>query len=155
MVGAFEQAWALLKADFSDLGDGEGLGRSHAAAYMDMADMERPNKLGQGGRATRDEIERAAIDAMTTELTAADINRLYYGDKFDPYIHETPFLSYRGRSVDQPKVPGLPAGPKKLGVAPGMGLSRGGDPERFTDFQFHPDTGRPLRFGPLGGGRQQ
>ena len=154
MGRAFEQAWAFLKADFSDLSGGEGLGRSYAAAYMDMADMERPNELGQGGRATRDEIERAAIDAMTTELTAADINRLYYGDKFDPYIHETPFLSYRGRSADQPKVPGLPAGPKKLGVAPGMDVSRGGDPERFTDFQFH-DVGRPKRFGPLGTGEQQ
>jgi len=150
---AFEQAWAFLKADFSDLSGGEGLGRSHAAAYMDMA-RNAPDEPGPDGRATRDEIERAAIDAMTTELTAADINRLYYGDKFDPYIHETPFFSYRGRSVDQPKVLGLPAGPKKLGVAPGMSVSRGGDPERFTDFQFH-DVGRPKRFGPLGGGQQQ
>ena len=38
---AFEQAWAFLKADFSDLSGGEGLGNSRAKMFSQFAQYAR------------------------------------------------------------------------------------------------------------------
>ena len=60
MVGAFEQAWAFLKADFSDLSGGEGLGRSNAKMFAQFAEYAR----GDGRDKHAKEMEQEAIDAL-------------------------------------------------------------------------------------------
>ncbi len=147
MTAAFEQAWAFLKADFSDLSGGEGLGNSRAKMFAQFAEYAR----GDGRDKHAKEMEQEAIDALVGELTEEDLARLFHGQNYDPYFQGTPLQVYRGRRTNNP----YGIAPKKRTLDSGTGYSDSGDGEgRFTDFRVLDDAYLNPK-GPLGTGEQQ
>lgn len=154
MVGAFEQAWAFLKADFSDLSGGEGLGHAKAK-WLAQAAVNHPlYSRPPDDPHTPDEremFEQEAIDALVGELTEEDLARLFHGQNYDPYMEGTPLQVYRGRQTNNP----YDRPPKKIRLDSGTGYSDSGDGEgRFTDFRVLDDAYLNPK-GPLGTGEQQ
>tara|TARA_R100000773_G_C4208988_1_gene109052 strand:- start:592 stop:1035 length:444 start_codon:yes stop_codon:yes gene_type:complete len=147
MTAAFEQAWAFLKADFSDLSGGEGLGNSRAKMFAQFAE----NARGDGRDEHAKEMEQEMIDALVGELTEEDLARLFHGQNYDPYMEGTPLQVYRGRRTNNP----YGIAPKKIRLDSGTGYSDSGDGEgRFTDFRVLDDAYLNPK-GPLGTGEQQ
>ena len=154
MTAAFEQAWAFLKADFSDLSGGEGLGNSRAKMFSQFAQYARDD----GRDKDAEEMEQEAIDALVGELTEEDLAQLSHGQNYDPHFQGTPLQVYRGRRTNNPY--GAPVPTQRLGSKEGntyrdTNLSYAGDGEgRFTDFRVLDDAYLNPR-GPLGTGEQQ
>lgn len=160
MVGAFEQAWAFLKADFSDLSGGEGLGNSRAKMFAQFAQYARDDGRDEDAK----QMEQASINALVGELTEEDLARLFHGQNYDPHMEGTPLQVYPGKITGQTQPGyGMDDRKRRLGtmINPKTQMpyisdaSTSGDGEgRFTDFRALED-GYINPKGPLGTGEQR